>query len=74
MPPIQWEKLLQNRTQCGSCSTVSRIDAPVVVKPETISKRQSQNVSNPPDSQNGIAPNSDISTHDAATTKKPSRA
>lgn len=37
IPPIQWEKLLQNRLACESASTSLKMLAPVVVKPETIS-------------------------------------
>ena len=38
MPPIQWVKLRQKRTPWGSNSGLASTDAPVVVKPETISK------------------------------------
>ena len=38
MPPIQWVKLRQKRTPWGSSSGLASTDAPVVVKPETISK------------------------------------
>ena len=48
MPPIQWVRLRQNRTPCGSPSISVRIDAPVVVSPETVSKNAFVN--------DGIAP------------------
>ena len=41
MPPTQCEKLRQNSTPRGSDSTSLRIDAPVVVKPDTISNSAS---------------------------------
>ena len=41
IPPIQWEKLLQNRIPFGKISMFVNIDAPVVVKPDTDSKIQS---------------------------------
>ena len=41
MPPIQWVNARQKSIPLGRCSTVSRIVAPVVVKPETVSKMQS---------------------------------
>ena len=41
MPPAQWVKLRQNNRPLGSASTSVSIVAPVVVKPETVSKKQS---------------------------------
>ena len=41
MPPAQWVKLRQNSSPRGSASMSPRIVAPVVVKPETVSKKQS---------------------------------
>ena len=41
MPPIQWEKLRQNSVPWLSASTSVRIVEPVVVKPETVSKKAS---------------------------------
>ena len=41
MPPIQEEKDRQNRMPRGMDSMSVRMDPPVVVKPETISKKQS---------------------------------
>ena len=37
MPPIQWVKLLQNNTPCPRSSGFASTEAPVVVKPDTIS-------------------------------------
>ena len=43
MPPTQWVKLRQNRPPRVRGSTSVRMVAPVVVKPETVSKMQSTN-------------------------------
>ena len=42
MPPIQWERLRQSSTPQLSSSTLATTEAPVVVKPETISKKASK--------------------------------
>ena len=41
MPPTQWVKLRQNNPPRDKDSTSVRILAPVVVKPETVSKKAS---------------------------------
>ena len=41
MPPTQWEKLRQNSMPWLMASTSVRMVEPVVVKPETISKKAS---------------------------------
>ena len=41
MPPTQWVKLRQKRMLLLRDSTSGRMLAPVVVKPETVSKKQS---------------------------------
>ena len=41
MPPSQWMKERQKRMPRGRGSTAVRMDAPVVVKPEMASNRQS---------------------------------
>ena len=41
MPPIQCVKLRQNSREWDMDSTCVRIEAPVVVKPETVSKKAS---------------------------------
>ena len=41
MPPTQWVKLRQNKAPRLKGSTAIRMDAPVVVKPETVSKKAS---------------------------------
>ena len=41
MPPTQWVKLRQKSSPRGSASTSVKMVAPVVVKPDTVSKKQS---------------------------------
>jgi len=73
IPPIQEEKERQNRMPRGRDSTSVRIEAPVVVKPETISKKQSAKEANSPENQKGRAPNKLRKTQMSPTTAKPSR-
>ena len=40
-PPIHWVSDRQNKMACGSISTSSIIEAPVVVKPDVDSKKAS---------------------------------
>jgi len=56
MPPIQWEKLLHIKIECGRTSTSDKIVAPVVVKPDTISNRASTGLEKYPLIKKGIAP------------------
>ena len=58
----------------GSPSIAVRMVAPVVVKPEMVSKKQSINGPNRPENQKGSAPNTPNSTQIRPTVKKPSRA
>ena len=74
IPPTQCVKLRQNRMPLCSGSISCRIEAPVVVKPETVSKNASTKSGISPENTNGNAPNADSSTHADATTAKPSRA
>ena len=67
MPPIQWVKLRQKSRLLGSTSTLRRQVEPVVVKPETVSKKASKRFDIWPLSTNGRAPKSDISIHESAT-------
>ncbi len=41
MPPSHWVRLRQRRTPFGSPSTALKMLEPVVVKPETLSKKAS---------------------------------
>ena len=74
MPPTQWVKLRQNRLPRLSGSTAVRMDAPVVVKPETVSKKASTYWGISPLSTKGSAPNADMASHASATVTKPSLA
>ena len=74
IPPSQWVKDRQNSSPMGSPSMAVRMVAPVVVKPEMVSKKQSINGPNRPENQKGSAPNTPNSTQIRPTVKKPSRA
>ena len=74
MPPTQWVKLRQNSTPRPRGSISVRMLAPVVVKPETVSKKASTKLGISPEITKGRAPKTDISTQARATTAKPSRA
>jgi hypothetical protein len=43
IPPIQWVKLRQNKMDLGKLSISVKMEEPVVVKPETDSKKASMN-------------------------------
>src|SRR5699024_3197340 len=72
MPPIQWEKLLQNRLTWERASTSDRMEEPVVVKPETISNRASTKEGISPVSTKGTAPNRLRTTQARAAAANPS--
>ena len=55
-------------------STLVRILAPVVVKPETVSKMQSTKFGMAPLTKKGSAPNRETATQERETQRKPSRA
>ena len=74
MPPIQCVKLRQNSPERDRLSTSLRMEAPVVVKPETVSKKASTKRGISPPITKGSAPSSDIASHDSPTQTKPSRA
>ncbi len=57
-----------------SGSTAVKMVAPVVVKPETVSKKASTKLGMYPEIRKGRAPKTLISTQARATTAKPSRA
>ena len=73
MPPIQEAKERQNRMPRGRASMSARTVPPEVVKPETISKRQSENPWNSPENQKGKAPKKLKASQMRPTTVKPSR-
>ena len=74
MPPIQWVKLRQNSKPRHRPSMLVRMLAPVVVKPEAVSKTASTYRGICPDMAKGNAPNRDMSTQLNPTITKPSRA
>ena len=74
MPPTQWVKLRQNRMPRPRASISVRMLAPVVVKPETVSKKASTKWGISPEMTKGMAPNSDMRIHAKATTARPSLA
>ena len=47
-PPIKWVEDRQNSRPFGKTSTSVSMDAPVVVRPETLSKKAFTNVNSPP--------------------------
>ena len=71
MPPIQWVKLRQNSKLFGNASTLVRIVAHVVVKPDTVSKTASIKFGTYFDIQKGIAPIKDKYIHAIDTIKNP---
>ena len=74
MPPIQWVKLRQNRSPRQRPSMLVRMLAPVVVKPDAVSKRASTYRGISREMVKGMAPKRDMSTHPRPTITKPSRA
>ena len=73
IPPIKWVNDLQNNKHFDRCSTSLYIVAPVVVNPDTVSKKASKNDSLSP-IINGIHPIKLINIHDTVTIQKPSLA
>ena len=73
MPPIQAEAILQNSRPLGSASMSVRMEAPVVVKPDTLSKNALTRVNSPPYIIYGMAPKMQDSIQENVTMKKPSR-
>ena len=74
MPPTQWVKLRQKRMPWVSASTSVRMLAPVVVKPDTVSKNASTNRGICPLMVKGRAPNRESRIQLAPTIQKPSLA
>ena len=72
MPPIQWVKQRQKFMPMGRASISVRIVEPVVVKPETTSKKASWYFGMQPEITKGRAPKADQSSQASATTTKPS--
>ena len=72
MPPTQWLKLRQYMMPLGRLSTSGRMEAPVVVKPETISKSASMNFGIAPESTKGRLPARERTIQLKATQTMPS--
>ena len=74
MPPTQWLKLLQYSIPFERPSTFDKIDAPVVVKPDTISNNPSRYDGISREIQNGRQPKRLITIHASPTQTIPSLA
>ena len=74
MPPIQWVKLRQNKSPWLMLSTSRRMEAPVVVRPLTVSKNASANEGISPLKTKGNAPMAENESQVMATMTKPSLA
>ena len=68
-PPIHCVSERQKSIPCGKHSTSLIIVAPVVVKPDMVSKKASVKLSMYPPTIYGIVPNSENTTHATVTTK-----
>ena len=73
MPPTQWVKLRQKSILLHMASTSVRMLAPVVVKPEAVSKKASASRGISPEKINGSAPKKESSSQEVPTMKNPSR-
>ena len=72
IPPIQCVKLRQNSVACFKFSTSVKILEPVVVNPDTASKKQSTKEGISPDKQNGNPPKKETTTQAIPTAIIPS--
>jgi len=73
MPPSQWVKDLQNRMPLGRDSTFDKMDAPVVVNPEELSKKASAKPWILPESIYGSTLSKEAKIQLEATINSPSR-
>ncbi len=71
-PPIQCVKLRQYKIPCGSSSILFRIEAPVVVNPDIVSKNASVTLVILPLNIYGIMPNTENNNQAVATITEPS--
>ena len=71
-PPNHWRKDLQKRILLGVLSISTKIVAPVVVTPETASKRALEYPSKLPERKNGIEPKNEAAIQHNTITKKTS--
>gem|GEM_PF-2824010 len=72
-PPMKCVEDLQNSRLSGRASMSSRIEAPVVVKPETLSNQAFTIVKGPPQRAYGSIPNMNDRSHDRTMIIYPSR-
>ena len=72
MPPIHAEAMRQNCNPLGKLSMSLRMDAPVVVKPETLSKKALMTVNSPPNIKKGMAPKTQAAIQQPVTMQQPS--
>ena len=73
MPPSQWLRLRQNSRPRGRSSTRTRMEAPVVVNPDMLSKKASVKEGIWPEMKNGRAPRAEMISQPSVTTAKLSR-
>ena len=73
IPPSQWVKERQNKMDLGKTSMSVKIEEPVVVNPEQLSKNASINESIAPDAAKGIAPKKATVSQLNDTIRNPSR-
>ncbi len=69
IPPNQCVKERQKRSPLGKLSISGITVAPVVVKPETVSKKASTKLGTLPEKTKGKAPKKEVSVHPKVTTK-----
>ena len=67
-PPMKCVELRQKSNESGSASTLSRMVAPVVVKPETLSNQAFVTVKGPPQRAYGSIPKMKERIHDRTMT------
>jgi len=72
-PPNQWMRLRQRRRLCGSVSMSVMAVAPVVVKPDMLSKKAAARRGSCPLKRKGRVPTTVKSIHDSDTQRYPSR-
>jgi hypothetical protein len=67
MPPSQWVVARHKSIECGNSSMSVTTVAPVVVKPDIVSKKASANVGRMPELTKGKAPMAADRTHPSVT-------
>jgi hypothetical protein len=74
MPPSHWVSARQKSRLGGIASTSVKIEAPVVVKPETVSKKASVKDGIAPENKKGSEPKKEKSSQPKVTMANPSLA